>query len=106
MGTASESFTAADTEMGLISSTLQTWALSNGAVLAIILLFTQNLLISLYTMLTIVLIVITLMGYLFAVAGLLSGPSKLSALPFSSGCLSITVCMWRMGTTPRYLGHA
>ena len=61
--------------------------------LAIILLFTQNLLISLYTMLTIVLIVITLMGFLFAVAGFTFGAIEAVGVTIFVG-MSVDYCLF------------
>ena len=89
---ASSTWTAADAEQGLIDSTLQTWLLSNGAVLVIILLFTQNVLISVYTMLTIVLIVVALMGYLFAVAKFQFGAIEAVGVTIFVG-MSVDYCL-------------
>ena len=61
----SEDFKKMDLELRIISSTLGSWMLSNLICLASVLLFTQNILISLYTMLAIVLIVATLLGVIF-----------------------------------------
>ena len=63
-----------------------------GSVLAVILVFTQNLLISLYAMLTIVLIVITLMGFLFAVAGFTFGAIEAVGVTIFVG-MSVDYCL-------------
>ena len=60
--------------------------------LAVILLFTQNFLISLYAMLTIVLIVITLMGFLFAVAGFTFGAIEAVGVTIFVG-MSVDYCL-------------
>ena len=88
----STTWTAADTEQGLIDSTLQTWAISNGGVLLVILLFTQNLLISTYAMLTIVLIVISLMGFLFAIVGFEFGAIEAVGVTIFVG-MSVDYCL-------------
>ena len=89
---ASRTWTTADTEQGLIDSTIQTWALSNGGVLVVILLFTGNVLISIFTMLTIVLIVITLMGFLFAVVGFQFGAIEAVGVTIFVG-MSVDYCL-------------
>ena len=58
----SSAFTRMDTELRIVRSTLDSWVLSNLICLVSVLLFTQNILISLYTMLAIFLIVASLMG--------------------------------------------
>merc|ERR1712216_849254 len=88
----STTWTAADTEQGLIDSTLQTWAISNGGVLLVILLFTQNLLISTYAMLTIVLIVISLLGFLFAIVGFEFGAIEAVGVTIFVG-MSVDYCL-------------
>jgi hypothetical protein len=65
----SDQFKKMDLELRIISSTLGSWMLSNVICLASVLLFTRNVLISLYTMLSIVLIVATLLGIIFGAAG-------------------------------------
>jgi predicted RND superfamily exporter protein len=57
-----------------IDSTVTTWAVANGLCLAIILIFTQNVLLSLMVMVTITLIFLCLVGLLFAVFTLSFGP--------------------------------
>ena len=57
-----------------IDSTLTTWVVANGLCLAIILIFTQNVLLSLMVMVTITLIFLCLVGLLFAVFTLPFGP--------------------------------
>ena len=65
----SNEFKKMDLELRIISSTLGSWMLSNVICLASVLLFTRNIIISLYTMLSIVLIVATLLGIIFGAAG-------------------------------------
>jgi hypothetical protein len=57
-----------------IDSTVTTWVVANGLCLAIILIFTQNVLLSLMVMATITLIFLCLVGLLFAVFTLPFGP--------------------------------
>ena len=58
-----------DTELGIISSTVTSYLSSNAICLICVIIFTGDLLISLYAMLAIFMIVTTLMGFLFAVLG-------------------------------------
>lgn len=57
-----------------VDSTVTTWVVSNGLCLAIILIFTQNVLLSLMVMATITLIFLCLVGLLFAIFTLPFGP--------------------------------
>jgi len=63
----SKDFTRMDTEIGILSSTITSYLASNLICLVCVLIFTGDFLISSYTMLTIVLIVSTLLGFLFAI---------------------------------------
>jgi len=63
----SKAFTRMDTEIGILSSTITSYLASNLICLGCVLIFTGDLLISAYTMITIVLIVATLIGFLFAI---------------------------------------
>merc|ERR1711871_39042 len=63
----SEVWTTMDTGLGIIKGTGWGMVLSNGICLGSVLLFTQNVVISLYTMLAIMLIVVTLMGVVFGI---------------------------------------
>eukprot|EP00943_MAST-04B_sp_MAST-4B-sp1_P003931 g3931.t1 len=63
----SKDFTRMDTEIGIMSSTITSYLASNLICLVCVLMFTGDFLISSYTMLTIVLIVSTLLGFLFAI---------------------------------------
>merc|ERR1711871_28000 len=65
---ASKTFTETDTEMGIIISTVVSFLTSNGISLACILFFTMDWKISGFTVLTINMIVVTLMGLMFWVA--------------------------------------
>lgn len=65
----SNEFKKMDLELRIISSTLGSWMLSNVICLASVLLFTRNIIISIYTMVSIVLIVATLLGIIFGIAG-------------------------------------
>jgi predicted RND superfamily exporter protein len=57
-----------------VNSTVVTWLIANGLCFAIILLFTQNLLLCLMVMASITLIFLCIVGWLFAVFGLVFGP--------------------------------
>jgi hypothetical protein len=57
-----------------IESTVTTWVVANGLCLAIILIFTQNVLLSLMVMVTITLVFLCLVGLLFAIFALPFGP--------------------------------
>ena len=65
----SDAFTKMDTEIGIIYSTITSFAVSNLICLVCVIVFTGDLVVSVFTMLSIILIVITLMGFLFAVMG-------------------------------------
>merc|ERR1711871_590255 len=65
----SSAWTKMDTELGIISSTVTSYLSSNAICLICVIIFTGDLLISLYAMLAIFMIVTTLMGFLFAVLG-------------------------------------
>merc|ERR1711871_220971 len=65
----SDTFTKMDTEIGIIYSTITSFAVSNLISLICVVIFTGDLVVSVFTMCTILLIVITLMGFLFAVMG-------------------------------------
>ena len=62
-------WTKMDTELGIIISTITSYFSSNFICLVCVVIFTGDLIISLYAMLSILLIVTTLMGFLFAVLG-------------------------------------
>ena len=62
----SDAFTKMDQKLALMGSTINGFITSNIICLAAVLLFTGDLVISIYTMLAIVLIVLTLLGFLFA----------------------------------------
>jgi hypothetical protein len=62
-------WTKMDTELGIIISTITSYFSSNFICLVCVIIFTGDLIISLYAMLSILLIVTTLMGFLFAVLG-------------------------------------
>merc|ERR1711998_309027 len=65
----SSAWTKMDTELGIIISTITSYFSSNAICLICVLIFTGDLVISLFAMLSIFLIVTTLMGFLFAVLG-------------------------------------
>merc|ERR1711871_1643723 len=65
----SSAWTQMDTELGIITSTITSYFSSNAICLICVIVFTGDLIISLYAMLSIFLIVTTLMGFLFAVLG-------------------------------------
>jgi hypothetical protein len=65
----SETFTKMDTELGIISSTVVSFLASNLICFICVVIFTGDLVISLVTMTVIILIVITLLGFLFAGMG-------------------------------------
>eukprot|EP00505_MAST-04D_sp_SCG-Rhode-Island_P003308 Stramenopile-MAST_4_protein_3308 len=63
----SETFTKMDTEVGIIQSTILSFIISNAICFLCIVLFTQDWQISLFSLLTINFIVITLLGFLFSI---------------------------------------
>ena len=65
----SKHFTQMDTEIGIITSTVVSYLTSNAICFVCVVIFTGDLLVSLYAMFSIVLIVMTLMGFLFAIMG-------------------------------------
>lgn len=85
-------FVKADIEQQIVGSTVFSWLLSNGICLAVVLLFTQNVLISLYTMGTIVLIVVSLVGFLFSVFRFTFGAVEALGVSIFVG-LSVDYCL-------------
>merc|ERR1711871_256784 len=65
----SSTFTKMDTELGIISSTVVSFLASNFICFLCVVIFTGDMVISFITMMVIVLIVITLLGFLFAGMG-------------------------------------
>ena len=65
----SSTFTKIDTEYGIIFSTVASFLISNGICFACVLVFTTDWKISIFVLVTINFIVITLLGFLFSVMG-------------------------------------
>jgi predicted RND superfamily exporter protein len=98
----SSSFTKMDTELRIVRSTFDSWMLSNVICLISVLLFTQNIVISLYTMLAIFLIVASLMGIIFGIAGYPFGAIEAVGITIFVG-LSVDYCLH---TAHGYAGSA
>jgi len=88
----SSAFTRMDTELKIVRSTLDSWILSNIICLISVLLFTQNILISIYTMLAIFLIVASLMGVIFGIAQYPFGAIEAVGITIFVG-LSVDYCL-------------
>ena len=88
----SATFTSTDTTLRIVSSTLSSWVMSNLICLVSVLLFTQNIMISLYTMLAIVLIVATLLGVIFGIAQYPFGAIEAVGVTIFVG-LSVDYCL-------------
>merc|ERR1712166_307305 len=88
----SSAFTRMDTEFKIVRSTLDSWILSNIICLISVLLFTQNILISIYTMLAIFLIVASLMGVIFGIAQYPFGAIEAVGITIFVG-LSVDYCL-------------
>jgi len=88
----SATFTSTDTTLRIVSSTLSSWIMSNLICLVSVLLFTQNIMISLYTMLAIVLIVATLLGVIFGIAQYPFGAIEAVGVTIFVG-LSVDYCL-------------
>ena len=93
----SKTFTESDTEMGIVSSTVVSFLVSNGICLLCILFFTVDWRISGFTVLTINMIVVTLMGLLFSVAN----------YPFGAiEAVGVTIFVGMSVDYSLHLGHA
>merc|ERR1711988_778822 len=85
-------FTASDTEIQIIYSTVASFLTSNGICLAAIVVFTGDLTISLYSMLAIMMIVITLLGFLFGIVGFTFGAIEAVGVTIFVG-MSVDYCL-------------
>ena len=88
----SSEFTKMDQQLALIGSTINGFMTSNLICLAAVLLFTGDLVISIYTMLSIVLIVITLLGFLFGALGWTFGAIEAVGVTIFVG-MSVDYCL-------------
>lgn len=81
-----------DTEIAIIMSTVESFLVSNGICLGAVLIFTGDLAISLYTMFSIMMIVITLLGFLFGVMGFSFGAIEAVGVTIFVG-MSVDYCL-------------
>jgi hypothetical protein len=88
----SDAFTKMDQKLALMGSTINGFITSNIICLAAVLLFTGDLVISIYTMLSIVLIVLTLLGFLFGVLGWTFGAIEAVGVTIFVG-MSVDYCL-------------
>jgi len=85
-------FTSSDTEIEIIYSTIASFLTSNGICLVAIIIFTGDLLISGYAMLAIIMIVITLLGFLFGIVGFTFGAIEAVGVTIFVG-MSVDYCL-------------
>jgi hypothetical protein len=85
-------FTKMDQQLALIGSTINGFMTSNLICLAAVLLFTGDLVISIYTMLAIIMIVIALLGFLFGFLGWTFGAIEAVGVTIFVG-MSVDYCL-------------
>ena len=85
-------FTSMDTEIAIIMSTVESFLISNGICLGAVLIFTGDLAISLYTMFAIMMIVVTLLGFLFGIMGFTFGAIEAVGVTIFVG-MSVDYCL-------------
>ena len=85
-------FTSMDTEIAIIMSTVESFLMSNAICLGAVLIFTGDLAISLYTMFAIMMIVVTLLGFLFGVMGFSFGAIEAVGVTIFVG-MSVDYCL-------------
>ena len=88
----SSQFTKMDQQLALIGSTVNGFMTSNLICLAAVLLFTGDIVISVYTMMAIILIVVTLLGFLFGILGWTFGAIEAVGVTIFVG-MSVDYCL-------------